>query len=413
MYSVSRLNSERDKQEVGTLYREHVKFSDKNSRKFTPVFHDEQIPVETRYKTDEVSFDYVPRWTGVAAVNPKYINSNTPASIKGDGDGKAYQQYGEIEQSGKIWASSLEQVITMVGVVPRVVIQDEVNTQWFQDMWRVFDNKAWFKDTGRKINIDWGAAWSKLNGSIAIHNILAEEIRLSDQKFYGTSDEENLDLTNGNCQSVAEAHIGYFTDVLTDIRNKHKDKIPKDEGIAVALLAICEFAHKLSKKSEPLKARFVTAAYSSVRNAYRDAVDRKDVIMKKSLQKVQDMRTLNDFIKNFRDNLFTTPTVEDILNGTEFGKRRVESTFRIFDFNISSFRDMNQEEMLYTVMDDVLTDRQAEVVERSFGLGGRTKSSLNEIAEDMQISYDTAFNDRKKAFKLIKEELAFKYENRN
>ena len=401
--SKNRSNSERNKQEVGTVSRERTPI----------VYHDEQIPVETRYKTDDVSFDYAPRWTGVSTVNSKYINSNTPVSIKGDGDGKVYQQYGEIEQSGKIWASSLEQVITMVGVVPRVVIQDEVNTQWFQDMWRVFDNKAWFKDTGRKINIDWGAAWSKLNGSIAIHNILAEEIRLSDQKFYGTSDEENLDLTNGNCQSVAEAHIGYFTDVLTDIRNKHKDKIPKDEGIAVALLAICEFAHKLSKKSEPLKARFVTAAYSSVRNAYRDAVDRKDVIMKKSLQKVQDMRTLNDFIKNFRDNLFTTPTVEDILNGTEFGKRRVESTFRIFDFNISSFRDMNQEEMLYTVMDEHLTDRQSEIVERSYGIGGRIKSDLTDMAEDMNINEKTIRRDKVVALEIIKEHLAFKYENRN
>ncbi len=311
----------------------------------------------------------------------------------------------------KVWRSENEYTISGLDIKTRPQVQDKLDTHdW---LWRVFDGDAIHSDTGRKININWGSNWGSLFGSLPIKNILEEEVKNMDTKFYNTSSEEDEDLDSGNWHGLVESHMQYFMDVLKDIMNGQVDTLPIDEARAVAFHALCDFAKKISDNKESLRARFRTSAYSWVKWYYQEELARKEAVNNTSTRhKLRDRRTLNEFIKDFKSEVFRQPTVDEIKSGLGWGESRIDSTYRLFDFHIGKYRKMNDEEMLYTVMDYHLTDRQADIVEMSYGLGGTIKMSLPEIAEELNIGRNTAQADRSKAMEIIKEQLGFKYDNR-
>ncbi len=308
----------------------------------------------------------------------------------------------------KVWRSTQEYTISGLDIKSLPKEQDSLDT--YDYLWGVFDKKTHFKDTDRKINIRWGSGWNSVIGSLPVKNILEEEIKIMNPKMYNDSDEENDDLQEGNWHQIVESHIGYFMEVVKDIMKRYADVLPLDETVAVAMLAICEFAKELSEGDEPLRSRFRTAAYSRVRTMYRDALEQKEAInMKAGRQKIEDQRTLNNFLTEFKNQFLSEPTIDEICNGLEWGHRRVDSTFKMFDFNVGKYRPMNDEEMLYTVMDEHLTDRQADIIEMSYGLGGSVKSNNQEIADDLNINEKTVRRDKREAFKIIEEHLGFKF----
>ncbi len=311
----------------------------------------------------------------------------------------------------KTWKSETLYKISGLNIKSFPQVQDELDTHdW---LWNVFDGKSRFTDNGRRIKIRWGSHWDGIYGSQPLKNMLAEELAILKPKFYETSEEETEDLKNGDWHSLVESHIEYFLEVIKDIMKRQVSVMPIDEARAVALHALCEFAKKISDNKEDLRARFRTSAYSWVKWFYQEALDQQDEIKQKNTRwKLKDRRTLNEFIKEFKSTVMKEPTVTEICNGLGWGAGRVDSTFSMFDFHINSYRDMNEEEMLYTVMDHHLTERQATIIEKSFGLDGVQKSGIAEIAEDLDVSFPTVQRDRAKAMDIIKEHLGFKYENR-
>lgn len=307
----------------------------------------------------------------------------------------------------KKWRSATEYTIANLQMTTRPQPKDEIDTHdW---LWDVFDGVTHFADIDRKIDISWGSGWNKLHGSLPALNLLEEELRKLDVKFFDSIEEENEAIAKGDWNRLVEAHLVYFKDILKSIMNKHVDVLVNEDAIATAFHAICEFAKKLYEDGETLRARFRTAAYSWVWWFYQEELKRKDVINQStSAQKLKDKRTLNQFLKTFWGELNRTPTLSEIKKGLGWGENRFQSTFRLFDFNISKHRPMNDDEMLYTVMQEHLTERQASILEMNFALNG-SKYSLHEIADELNISYDTVQSDRKKGMSIIKEHLGFKF----
>ena len=288
----------------------------------------------------------------------------------------------------------------------------ELEDPAYDHMWRHYDEEAMLTDIGRKLDISWSSEMNTHQGSVAVKNMWIEEVGKIKTKFYDDSDSENFDLKTGKWKDVVEAHLVYFSELIYSIMRKHRDSFPADEARAIAMHAICEFAKKIEGDKEDLRSRFSTAAYSWVRNYYRDALDTADIISSKSLQKVQDVRTLTDLLKQLESELDYV-TVEDICDRSGFGKRRVDSTFSVFDVNTSGYRNSNDDEMLYATMNEHLTERQSQILELSFGLGGMDKCSMGEIAKELGVTWRVIQYDREKAMEIIKNKLGFKYENKN
>ena len=411
IYTTSQLESNRDNKDLSELRAEYNNFKKENNRSVEVIYHDEQLPIPTTYDLVQPGAeDTPPKWIGGGSLSIKWekllgTNQLSVRNTRWKGDPEPVKV---VSGGGKVWRSQTDTKLTM-GVMPvRIEGKYDMDNPAYEYLWRHYDDEAMLSDTGRRIDLTWGSKWTTVFGSKPSRDMWQEELRNKKVKFYEDHESENFDLKTGKWQDVVEAHLDYFSEIITSIMRGHRDSLPVDEATSIAMLAISEFADKMSKTDDPLNARFATAAYSWVRNYYRDALDEKETINTKSRQNMEDFRTLTTLLKELNSQLDHV-TIEDICRTSGFGERRVNTAMKIFDFNAGGYREPNDDELLYKVMNEHLTERQATIVEMSFGLADTDKYTIPEIAEDLNVNEKTIRRDREKAMLVIKDKLGFKY----